>query len=204
VAGRERDLERFLTFIDAVVAIAITLLVLPLAEAGSEINQDETVADVLREHVVDIFGFLLSFAVISRLWLAQHAIVSGLARQTPAVVNLLLAWTLTIVFLPFPTTLVAATDNGGLVKVLYIGTMAVSSALLTWLSWLIARDRSLRDTDVAPHTVVIAATTVTFLVALAASLIFPASGFLPLLLLVLVEPIANRLNRRRAATPVSR
>jgi hypothetical protein len=49
------------------------------------------------------------------------------------VVNLLLAWTLTIVFLPFPTTLVAATDNGGLVKVLYIGTMAMSSALLTWL-----------------------------------------------------------------------
>jgi uncharacterized membrane protein len=204
VAGRERDLERFLTFIDAVVAIAITLLVLPLAEAGSEINQDETVAEVLREHVVDIFGFLLSFAVISRLWLAQHAIVSGLARQTPAVVNLLLAWTLTIVFLPFPTTLVAATDNGGLVKVLYIGTMAVSSALLTWLSWLIARDRSLRDTDVAPHTVEIAATTVTFLVALAASLIFPASGFLPLLLLVLAEPIANRLKRRRAAAPVSR
>jgi uncharacterized membrane protein len=66
VARRERDLERFLTFIDAVVAIAITLLVLPLAEAGSEINQDETVAEVLREHVVDIFGFLLSFAVISR------------------------------------------------------------------------------------------------------------------------------------------
>ena len=204
MAGRERDLERFLTFIDAVVAIAITLLVLPLAEAGSEINQDETVAEVLREHVVDIFGFLLSFVVISRLWLAQHAIVGGLARQTPAVVNLLLAWTLTIVFLPFPTTLVAATDNGGLVKVLYIGTMAVSSALLTWLSWLIARNRSLRDTDTAPHTVEIAATTVTFLVALAVSLIFPASGFLPLLLLVLAEPIASRLKRRRAAAPVSR
>ena len=28
----ERDLDRFLTFVDAVVAIAITLLVLPLAE----------------------------------------------------------------------------------------------------------------------------------------------------------------------------
>jgi len=204
VAGRERDLERFLTFIDAVVAIAITLLVLPLAEAGSEINQDETVAEVLNEHVVDIFGFLLSFAVISRLWLAQHAIVSGLARQTPAVVNLLLAWTLTIVFLPFPTTLVAATDNGGLVKVLYIGTMAVSSALLTWLSWVIARDRSLRDTDAAPHTLDIAATTIIFFVALAVSLIFPASGFLPLLLLLLAEPITNWLKRRRAAAPVSR
>jgi hypothetical protein len=76
------------------------------------------------------------------------------------------------------------------------------------VSWLIARDRSLRDTDVAPHTVEIAATTVTFLVALAASLIFPASGFVPLLLLVLAEPIANRLNavepRPRFLVSVSR
>jgi uncharacterized membrane protein len=134
VAGRERDLERFLTFIDAVVAIAITLLVLPLAEAGNQIQEDETVAEVLREHGVDIFGFLLSFVVIARLWLAQHAIVRSLVRQTDAVVRLMLAWTLTIVFLPFPTTLVAATDDSGLVKVLYIGTMAVSSALLTVLT----------------------------------------------------------------------
>ena len=33
---RERDLERFLTFVDAVVAIAITLLVLPLVEISQE------------------------------------------------------------------------------------------------------------------------------------------------------------------------
>ena len=31
-AERTRDLERFVTFIDAIVAIAITLLVLPLVE----------------------------------------------------------------------------------------------------------------------------------------------------------------------------
>ena len=29
---RSRDLERLITFVDAIVAIAITLLVLPLAE----------------------------------------------------------------------------------------------------------------------------------------------------------------------------
>ena len=35
-------------------------------------------------------------------------------------------------------------------KILYIGTMAASSALLTLLSWAVGRDRSLRDTDASP------------------------------------------------------
>lgn len=79
VTERERDLERLLTFIDAVVAIAITLLVLPLAEVGSEL-QDGSVAELLHEHAIDIAGFLLSFVVIARLWLGQYRIVSSLVR----------------------------------------------------------------------------------------------------------------------------
>jgi uncharacterized membrane protein len=47
VGGRERDFERFLTFVDAVVAIAVTLLVLPLAEVGAQVG-DRTVAELLR------------------------------------------------------------------------------------------------------------------------------------------------------------
>jgi hypothetical protein len=62
----------------------------PLAEVGREV-QDGDVAGLLREHVDDIVGFLLSFAVIARLWLAQHRIVSGLVRQSPVVVLLLVA-----------------------------------------------------------------------------------------------------------------
>ena len=127
MADRERDVERLLTFVDAVVAIAITLLVLPLAEVGREV-QDGDVAGLLREHVDDIVGFLLSFAVIARLWLAQHRIVSCLVRQSSVVVLLLLAWTFTIVVLPFPTALVAATVHDTLARVLYLGTMTVSCA----------------------------------------------------------------------------
>ena len=158
-AGRERDLERLLTFIDAVVAIAITLLVLPLAEAGSEI-QGRTVSELLRDHVDDLFGFFLSFTVIARLWLTQHTIVSSLIRQNGAVIRLLFCWCLTIVFLPFPTTLVTATANDGSAKLLYIGTMAVSSGLLALLGIVITRDRTLRDRDDGPDTAITIAVTV--------------------------------------------
>ena len=47
---RERDLDRFLTFIDAIVAIAITLLVLPLVELTADIDEYDSVARPARDH----------------------------------------------------------------------------------------------------------------------------------------------------------
>ncbi len=123
---RERDLDRFLTFIDAIVAIAITLLVLPLAEAATEVGEG-SVGDLLRENDDKLLAFFLSFLVIAQLWMSQHHIVSGLVVQNTLVTRLLLAWTLTIVLLPFPTALVAEVSDDPATKVLYIGTMALSS-----------------------------------------------------------------------------
>jgi uncharacterized membrane protein len=194
VADRERDVERLLTFVDA---IAITLLVLPLAEVGREVK-DGDVARLLREHVDDIIGFLLSFVVIARLWLAQHRIVSCLVRQNAVVARLLLAWTFTIVVLPFPTALVAATQHDTLARTLYVGTMTTSSALLALIARAIGRDRTLRDTEAGPDPVHAAANTLTFLLALVITVVFPATSYWPLLLLILVDPVVDRLRTRRA------
>ncbi len=203
MAERERDLERLLTFVDAMVAIAVTLLVLPLAEAGAEAN-DAPVAGVLAEHAIDLIGFALSFVVIARLWVAQHRIVSVLERQSTGLIYLLLGWSLTIVFLPFATSLVTESSNDGLAKILYIGTMAVSSLLLAVIAWTIRRNRGLRDTDDAPDAVQAAATTVTFLLALALSLAFPVLSYWPLLLLVLTDPVVGRIRRARARAVADR
>jgi uncharacterized membrane protein len=192
---RERDLERLLTFVDAVVAIAITLLVLPLAEVGKEVRTGE-VAELLNQHANDLWGFALSFVVIARLWVAQHAIVRSLVRQSTALIYLLLFWAFTIVFLPFPTTLVTGTSDDTLAKVLYIGTMAVSAAVLAAIAWVIGRSRDLRDTDAKPDAAAAGGTAVAFLLALAVSATFPAAGWWPLLLLLLVDPVVHRLRRR--------
>jgi len=195
VAERHRDLERLLTFVDAVVAIAITLLVLPLAELGSEIG-DRTTAELLAEHSDDILGFVLSFVVIAQLWLAQHHIVSGLVRQNAAVIRLLMLWSFTIVVLPFPTSLITTTDHDPVAKTFYIGTMAISSLLLAVIAWVIRRDRSLRDTDEAPDVWQTAGITVAFVVALAISLAIPDTGYWPLLILFAVDPVLRLLRRR--------
>ncbi len=194
MAERHRDLDRLLTFVDAVVAIAITLLVLPLAEVGNEAGASSA-ADILRAHSDDLFGFGLSFVVIARLWLGQHRIVSGVVRQTPTLIWLLLAWSFTIVFLPFPTTLVATTNHDPGAKILYLGTMAVSSLILALVAWVIRRNASVRDTDEAPDLWASGGVAVGFLVALAIMLAFPDTSYWPLLLLMLVDPVRRLLRR---------
>jgi uncharacterized membrane protein len=195
VAERHRDLDRLLTFVDAVVAIAITLLVLPLAEAGSELGQG-TAAEILAAHSDDLFGFALSFLVIARLWLGQHRIMSGVVRQTTTLVWLLLAWSFTIVFLPFPTSLVTTTDQDTGAKILYLGTMAVSSVVLALIAWVIRHDGSVRDTTEVPDLWQSAGVAVGFLLALAIMLAFPATSYWPIAILALVDPV-ERLVRRR-------
>jgi uncharacterized membrane protein len=190
---RERDLDRLLTFVDAIVAIAITLLVLPLVDVAGEVGRG-TVSDVLAGHTAELLGFFLSFVVIARLWLAHHVIVSGLVRQDGWIVNLTLLWGLTIVFLPFPTALVAEAPDEALTKVLYIGTMAASSAILAAIAWLIVRKPDVRDAGAPPDPWIAAGIVVAFLVALTVSVAVPAAGYWPLFLLVLAEP-ATRWSR---------
>lgn len=189
---RERDFDRLLTFVDAIVAIAITLLVLPLVDVAGDVG-DGAVADLLTEHAPEMYGFLLSFLVIAKLWLTHHAIVSGVVRQDPWLVQLTLGWALTIVFLPFATALVAEAPDEATTKVLYMGSMAVSSGVLGATAWVIARRPGLSDTERLPDPMIAAANVVAFLIALTISLAVPATSYWPLLLLLLADPAVRRL-----------
>jgi uncharacterized membrane protein len=192
---RSRDLERLLTFVDAVAAIAITLLVLPLVDLVPDLQADASVADLLREHQVDVGAFLLSFAVIWSLWSAQHRLMRTVVAQDQVESRLLMLWTLTIVFLPFPTALVTRVGDEPLTKILYIGTMALSSGCLALIAHRVGSRRSLRDTDERPDPAPAWATTLGFLVALALSLAVPSLSYLPLLLLLLTDPAVRAARR---------
>ena len=57
---RARDLERSLTFVDAAVAIALTLLVLPLVALTVDLREDDSVANLLRNHGWQLSAFGLT------------------------------------------------------------------------------------------------------------------------------------------------
>ena len=192
-----RGADRLLTFLDAIVAIAITLLVLPLVELTQDVDSYASVGDLLRSNVSDIGAFALSFAVVSRLWFVQHDSARHLRRYDTRVAGLQMFWAASIVFLPFPTALVASASDDPATKVLYFGTLVAAISAMAVTEWFLCRHPELTDADpegdLGPASgVTNAALTV---VALGITLAAPSTSYFPLLLLLLAGPITRGVRR---------
>ena len=198
----DRGFDRFITLLDAVVAIAITLLVLPLADilGGAHLPPDAAAAFV--QNGSRFWVFLLSFAVIARLWMAHHRLVERVGAYDNAFILVNLGWALTIVFLPFATQLAAVYPAHDRVAVgAYIGTITVSSVFLTAMGLLVWRRPELRregvdQQDVAPRVLLV--NTAAFAVALALGTALPRVNYFALLLLFLTGPVDRAVARRVA------
>ena len=199
----DRGLDRFITFLDAVVAIAITLLVLPLAEVLGGGRVPAHVAEVFTENAAPFGAFLLSFAVIARLWTGHHRMVERVGGYDTAFVVVNLAWVLTIVFLPFATQLAAAYPaRDRLAVAVYLGTITLSSVFLAMAAVLVWRRPALRRKGITqPNAFPRAAFLTTGLLVLAFVLgtAIPAVNYFGLLLLVLTGPIDRLLPHRSEA-----
>lgn len=197
-----RGLDRLTAFTDAIVAIAITLLVLPLVDAASELDvSGVTAADFFAEHWLQLIAFLISFAVIARLWLSHHRIFEHVTTYTPRTLLLTLLWAFTIVLLPLPTAMTASLAVEPGVIGFYIATMAASSLLLT-LHVLAIRGSAEEDPEnplplrVRTNSII---TTALFFAALIVGTLVPAVNYFALFLLMLSWPINAVIRRRRTA-----
>ena len=106
----ERGVERLIFFTDAVAAIAITLLILPLVDivtADASRSHPVPVSTFLAENVGQLLAFGLSFVIIARFWMANHRILADVVRSTPVLMWLDIGWVFTIVLLPLPTEITA-------------------------------------------------------------------------------------------------
>jgi uncharacterized membrane protein len=123
----EAGLRRLVNFSDAVVAIAITLLILPLVDSASNICS-AGIGHFLDSNRPKLLAFVLSFAVIGRFWWAQHATFERLKSYNSMLVGGMFLWLFSIVFLPLPTEIVGSSRGGGRgVDALYVGTLLVTA-----------------------------------------------------------------------------
>jgi uncharacterized membrane protein len=194
---RSRDLERFLTFVDAVVAIAITLLVLPLVDLSGELGDGTTAHELLRDHKGLIGAFVLGFLVIARLWLIQHHVFKPIVAMNDRMAHLMVIWMLSIVVLPFGTSLLANSGSQPTTKLIYFGAIGVSTIALALVKEIVARNPDLADPGTDVDAIGTWANVVLLGIGLALSLLIPALSYWPLLLLLTQTTVANVLRRLR-------
>ena len=108
----EVGFRRLVNFSDAVVAIAITLLILPLVDSAGNIGAIG-LGHFLAENRPKLLGLVLSFVVIGRFWWTQHVKFERLQSYDTMLVGGMFLWLFSIVFLPFPTELIGSTQVGG-------------------------------------------------------------------------------------------
>jgi len=137
----EQSSSRLISFSDGVVAIAITLLVLPLVDIRlPDATQDPEAATnplgfIWSQNSSLISSFVVSWLVIFVFWLAHHRVFSDIPRINGPIVRFNALWLMAIVVLPFPTSLLGqGAEPARQTIAFYIGTMLVISLCLTLIT----------------------------------------------------------------------
>ena len=199
-AGHLHPAERLVFFTDAVVAIAMTLLILPLLESVTDAAAHglDTLG-YLREHDGQLAAFVLSFVIIARFWRGHDRLFVNVERQGPTLLWLNVAWMFTIVWLPVATAMVGAMETDRLQLAIYIGTMLATSLCQLAMLLLVRRDRRLRRSGTPPEARSVRSAvlvSVLFGVALALALLVPGVQFWALLVLLLTPALEWLLRLR--------
>jgi uncharacterized membrane protein len=202
---KEIGFRRLVTFSDAVAAIAITLLVLPLVDSANDIGKT-SVHQFLHDNRSALLSFALSFLVIGSFWWGQHQVLRGVKTYNPVLVVSMFGWLLAIVFLPFPTELLGSAHTGiTTVHDIYIGTMLVAAVAILVQQWDIIHWPELQldpDGTVLSYDGAVILT-VSMALALAVTLAVPSFGLWSLLFLApgrLLESLARRWRAGRTGS----
>jgi uncharacterized membrane protein len=200
----ERGLDRLVNFSDAAVAIAITLLVLPLVDFAPEITHT-TLGHLLGEHWETLLAFVISFAVIGNFWIVHHQLFELVVDYTYTLAWLDLLWLFSIIVVPFSTAVLANAPSGiPEIYLLYIGTMILSSGSMLLMRVVLQQRPELIREEVRGQLKIAEASvpTAILVLALILALIFPGVGIYWLFLLFLSAP-GTALVRRLTGQPRS-
>ena len=198
-------LERLAFFSDAVFAIVITLLILPISVDVALPEEHGGLAPQVLALWPKLLSFLISFLVIGQFWIAHHRMFEHVRRYDHALLWLNLVSLLTVSFLPFPTALLGAhsTSDDHFAVIFYAASLTVASVALT-VTWLYALhvgglvDETLDPSAATQFTMRSVLTSALFLVSAGAAFFgLPAAMVFWLVLLPAVRMLLARRYRRR-------
>jgi uncharacterized membrane protein len=196
--------DRAKAFVDAVVAIALTLLILPLLDSLTELTRpggesEASAGSWFAGNQFLLLSFLISFGVIAMFWINHHRMYARVRLVTTGLLWLNVAWLLTIVWLPVATAMTNLPDgDDALVKVAYIGTMALTSLLGFCQDLFLSAHPRLHDiTRIAllRGMAVNLAMGILFVVSLILSIVVPELSYYTLFLLGITGFVARLIDR---------
>lgn len=177
---------------------------MPLAENATR-GDSPTLGDIIAESGGQILLVLLGFFVICRFWLNHHDIMRNLVTFDPPLFWVNAVWMVSIVLLPFTTSLIGTSDSSDPATTgLYIGNMLVTCLAALAMQWHVTRTPSLQTSEnrgtARPTGGVVAA--IALAVALGLAILVPSIGPWALLLLA-VDGFVTKALRRRTEKPGS-
>jgi uncharacterized membrane protein len=151
-----------------------------------------------------IYSFLLSFAVIARMWVSHHQLFEQVKAYNRPLMVANLWWLLTVVVLPFPTEMIGGFDEDRFTATFYIGTILAANLSILAMILIVRADPALLRTDARVldrQRFAIALNAGLLALGFALAALVPRVGYFALLLLLLVHPAARIRDRRTAGTP---
>jgi len=112
VLHRGRDLDRLVNFTDAVAAVAITVLVLPIADLVVSPSEPSVWA-VLGANSGQVITFFFTFFVVAVMWRAHNNAFNRLKAFDSRIFWYNLAWLASIAFLPVTSNLYGSANAAG-------------------------------------------------------------------------------------------
>lgn len=103
----EKETGRLEAFSDGVFAVAITLLILNIKIPGLDLPNDRDLWNVLGSEWSMFAAYAISFLTIGIMWLNHHRLFVHIKRIDTILLFINLLLLLIIVFIPFPTALLA-------------------------------------------------------------------------------------------------
>jgi uncharacterized membrane protein len=116
------EFSRIVAFSDGVFAIAITLLALTI-EIPKDLPAAESLGDLLSDRSGDLIAYVVSFAVLGKLWLAHHRFFSSLARFDGFLMGMNIAYLAWVALVPVASDVLGDFGDEPTAVILYAGTL---------------------------------------------------------------------------------
>jgi len=139
----ENGNTRLEAFCDGVFAIALTLLIIDIKIPAGEIHTTSALWSALKYITPSIFTFILSFTIILITWVNHHNTLKLVKKSSSAFIYANGFLLLTVVFVPFPTSLMGEfilTDHAAPAVTLYNAVLALQA-----IGWILICSVAIKD-----------------------------------------------------------